>query len=177
MSRHSPLARCACRDFSSWRGARGFADGHGRQLPRLTGGPFSYQTYAADTLKKSIPMAAKPMKQAVIAPSMLYPLEGQLDGYSGTTSSLAGAPGRWLKRVDLGVGWGHPMTIAASGVLRCGSGVVPASVPGRERPAAKRDRERHRLDRRRSGCSRYHRTLRRPHPTRRPPSAVHRGRR
>ena len=41
-----------------------FADGHNRQLPRLTGGPFRYKTYAADTLKKSITMAHKPMKQA-----------------------------------------------------------------------------------------------------------------
>src|SRR3984885_12632523 len=41
-----------------------FADGHKRQLPRLTGGPFRYKTYAADTLKKSIAMAHKPMKQA-----------------------------------------------------------------------------------------------------------------
>ena len=48
-----------------------FADGHRRQLPRLTGGPFRYQTYAADTLKKAIGLASKPMKQAVIAPSML----------------------------------------------------------------------------------------------------------
>src|SRR5499427_10462963 len=31
-----------------------FADGHHRQLPRLTGGPFRYKTYAADLLKKSI---------------------------------------------------------------------------------------------------------------------------
>ncbi len=61
-----------------------FADGHGRQLPRLTGGPFRYKTYAADTLKKSIRLASRPMKQAVIAPSMLYllyPLEGEVDGY------------------------------------------------------------------------------------------------
>ena len=61
-----------------------FADGHGRQLPRLTGGPFRYQTYAADTLKKSIGMATKPMKQAVIAPSMLallYPLSTEVPGY------------------------------------------------------------------------------------------------
>lgn len=62
-----------------------FADGHGRQLPRLTGGPFKYQTYAADTLKKSIKIANKPMKQAVIAPSMLallYPLSTEVPGYS-----------------------------------------------------------------------------------------------
>jgi methionine synthase II (cobalamin-independent) len=62
-----------------------FADGHDRQLPRLTGGPFRYQTYAADTLRKSIPLAHKPMKQAVIAPSMLallYPLDEEVPGYS-----------------------------------------------------------------------------------------------
>jgi methionine synthase II (cobalamin-independent) len=61
-----------------------FADGHGRQLPRLTGGPFRYKTYAADTLKKSIGYAHRPMKQAVIAPSMLYllyPLEDEVPGY------------------------------------------------------------------------------------------------
>ena len=56
-----------------------FADGHNRQLPRLTGGPFGYKTYAADTLKKSITMAHKPMKQAVIAPSML---DEEIPGYS-----------------------------------------------------------------------------------------------
>jgi methionine synthase II (cobalamin-independent) len=62
-----------------------FADGHNRQLPRLTGGPFRYKTYAADTLKKSIGMAHKPMKQAVIAPSMLallYPLDREIPGYT-----------------------------------------------------------------------------------------------
>src|SRR5215472_9369852 len=61
-----------------------FSDAHSRQLPRLTGGPFRYQTYAADTLRKSIAMASKPMKQAVIAPSMLallYPLDDELPGY------------------------------------------------------------------------------------------------
>ena len=62
-----------------------FADGHGRQLPKLTGGPFRYKTYAADTLAKSIVMATKPMKQAVIAPSMLallYPLSTDVPGYT-----------------------------------------------------------------------------------------------
>jgi methionine synthase II (cobalamin-independent) len=62
-----------------------FTDGHHRQLPRLTGGPFRYKTYAADYLKKAIPMATKPVKQAVIAPSMLallYPLDGEVPGYS-----------------------------------------------------------------------------------------------
>lgn len=62
-----------------------FDDGHHRQLPRLTGGPFRYKTFASDYLSKSIPYATKPMKQAVIAPSMLsllYPLDDDLDGYS-----------------------------------------------------------------------------------------------
>jgi len=62
-----------------------FADGHKRQLPRLTGGPFRYKAYAADSLRKSIKWASKPMKQAVIAPSMivlLYPLDEKLPGYS-----------------------------------------------------------------------------------------------
>lgn len=62
-----------------------FSDGHGRQLPRLTRGPFRYKTYAADTLAKSIGYATKPMKQAVIAPSMLallYPLDEEIPGYS-----------------------------------------------------------------------------------------------
>ena len=62
-----------------------FTDGHHRQLPRLTGGPFRYKTYAADYLKKSMKFATKPMKQAVIAPSMLsllYPLDEEVSGYS-----------------------------------------------------------------------------------------------
>ncbi len=62
-----------------------FADGHGRQLPKLVKGPFQYNFYAADTLKKSLPYATKPMKQAVIAPSMLallYPLKDEVEGYS-----------------------------------------------------------------------------------------------
>jgi methionine synthase II (cobalamin-independent) len=62
-----------------------FADGHHRQLPRLIGGPFRYKTFASDLLKKSIKMATKPMKQAVIAPSMLallYPLDTELPDYS-----------------------------------------------------------------------------------------------
>jgi methionine synthase II (cobalamin-independent) len=62
-----------------------FDDGHHRQLPRLTAGPFRYKTFASDYLSKSKPYATKPMKQAVIAPSMLsllYPLDGKLDGYS-----------------------------------------------------------------------------------------------
>ena len=62
-----------------------FADGHNRQLPKLTSGPFRYKAFAADSLKKSIKLAKKPMKQAVIAPSMLallYPLDEEVPGYS-----------------------------------------------------------------------------------------------
>ncbi|MBA2642408.1 MAG: hypothetical protein H0U82_05725 [Actinobacteria bacterium] len=62
-----------------------FADGHNRQLPRLTGGPFRYKAFASDSLAKSIKYATKPMKQAVIAPSMLallYPLYDEIPGYS-----------------------------------------------------------------------------------------------
>jgi methionine synthase II (cobalamin-independent) len=62
-----------------------FDDGHHRQLPRLTAGPFRYKTFAGDYLAQSKPYATKPMKQAVIAPSMLsllYPLDGEVDGYS-----------------------------------------------------------------------------------------------
>ncbi len=62
-----------------------FSDGHHRQLPRLMGGPFKYKTYAAEFLKEALKMAHKPLKQAVIAPSMLsllYPLDGEIEGYS-----------------------------------------------------------------------------------------------
>jgi methionine synthase II (cobalamin-independent) len=62
-----------------------FDDGHHRQLPRLTGGPFRYKTFAAEFVEKNKAIATKPVKQAVIAPSMLmllYPLEGEIAGYS-----------------------------------------------------------------------------------------------
>jgi len=51
----------------------------------ITGGPFRYKTFAADLFAKSKPYATKPMKQAVIAPSMLYllyPLKEALPDYS-----------------------------------------------------------------------------------------------
>ena len=62
-----------------------FDDGHHRQLPRLTGGPFKYQTYASEFVEKNKKMASKGVKQAVISASMmmlLYPLEEELEGYS-----------------------------------------------------------------------------------------------
>jgi methionine synthase II (cobalamin-independent) len=62
-----------------------FDDGHHRQLPRLTGGPFHYKTFASEFVEKNRAIATKPVKQAVIAPSMLmllYPLEGEIEDYS-----------------------------------------------------------------------------------------------
>jgi 5-methyltetrahydropteroyltriglutamate--homocysteine methyltransferase len=61
-----------------------FADGHTRQLPRLTAGPFRYTTYAAEYLDAAKPYAHVPVKQAVIsasALSLLYP-PGGIEGYS-----------------------------------------------------------------------------------------------
>jgi methionine synthase II (cobalamin-independent) len=62
-----------------------FDDGHHRQLPRLTGGPFRYKTYASEFVEKNKKIATHDVKQAVISPSMmmlLYPLDGEIDGYS-----------------------------------------------------------------------------------------------
>lgn len=61
-----------------------FADGHTRQLPKISAGPFRYQTYAAAYLSKAKTLTNLPVKQAVIsasALSLLYPAEG-IDGYS-----------------------------------------------------------------------------------------------
>jgi 5-methyltetrahydropteroyltriglutamate--homocysteine methyltransferase len=60
-----------------------FADGHTRQLPRITAGPFRYVTYAGSYVEAARPYAHVPLKQAVIsasALSLLYPAE-ELDGY------------------------------------------------------------------------------------------------
>jgi 5-methyltetrahydropteroyltriglutamate--homocysteine methyltransferase len=60
-----------------------FADGHQRQLPRLTAGPFRYQRRADGYLRAAQAHASVPVKQAVIAPSalsLLYPAGG-IDGY------------------------------------------------------------------------------------------------
>ena len=62
-----------------------FDDGHNRQLPRVTRGPFRYKTYASEFVAKNKAIATHPVKQAVISPSMmmlLYPLDGEIDGYS-----------------------------------------------------------------------------------------------
>jgi 5-methyltetrahydropteroyltriglutamate--homocysteine methyltransferase len=61
-----------------------FADGHQRQLPFLTQGPFHYGVHAERYLRAALPHANVPVKQAVIAPSalsLLYPADG-LSGLS-----------------------------------------------------------------------------------------------
>jgi 5-methyltetrahydropteroyltriglutamate--homocysteine methyltransferase len=60
-----------------------FEDGHVRQLPRLTGGPFRYKTHADKYLEVARRHARVPVKQAVIsasALSLLYP-QGDIAGY------------------------------------------------------------------------------------------------
>jgi 5-methyltetrahydropteroyltriglutamate--homocysteine methyltransferase len=60
-----------------------FEDGHVRQLPRLTSGPFRYQTHADSYLEEATKYAHRPVKQAVIsasALSLLYPPDG-IEGY------------------------------------------------------------------------------------------------
>lgn len=60
-----------------------FEDGHTRQLPRLTRGPFRYGRYAGEYVRLARPFAHRPLKQAVIsasALSLLYPTQG-IEGY------------------------------------------------------------------------------------------------
>lgn len=61
-----------------------FEDGHTRQLPRLTAGPFRYATHADAYLERALEIASVPVKQAVIAPSaisLIYPQQ-PIDGYT-----------------------------------------------------------------------------------------------
>ncbi|MFF2082001.1 5-methyltetrahydropteroyltriglutamate--homocysteine methyltransferase [Kitasatospora sp. NPDC058162] len=61
-----------------------FADGHTRQLPALTSGPFRYRVHAEQYLRAAQKVATVPVKQSVVAPSLLsllYPANG-IDGYS-----------------------------------------------------------------------------------------------
>src|SRR5207344_52074 len=48
-----------------------FADGHIRQLPKITAGPFRYQTYASSYLEKAKQLTNLPVKQAVISVSVM----------------------------------------------------------------------------------------------------------
>jgi 5-methyltetrahydropteroyltriglutamate--homocysteine methyltransferase len=60
-----------------------FADGHTRQLPVITAGPFRYRTHADSYVTAAQRFATRPLKQAVIsasALSLLYPADG-IDGY------------------------------------------------------------------------------------------------
>ena len=60
-----------------------FEDGHTRQLPLLTAGPFRYATHASTYLTAAKRLTALPVKQAVIsasALSLLYPESG-IPGY------------------------------------------------------------------------------------------------
>ena len=60
-----------------------FADGHNRQLPKLTAGPFRFATFAERYLLVAKKHAHVPVKQAVIsasALSLLYP-QGGIPGY------------------------------------------------------------------------------------------------
>lgn len=61
-----------------------YSDGHTRQLPVLTAGPFRYAVHAVQYLRAAQKHASVPVKQAVIAPSalsLLYPPDG-IGGYS-----------------------------------------------------------------------------------------------
>lgn len=61
-----------------------FADGHARQMPRLTAGPFRYKVFADQYLDVAMRLTHTPVKQAVISPSalsLLYPAEG-IAGYT-----------------------------------------------------------------------------------------------
>jgi methionine synthase II (cobalamin-independent) len=60
-----------------------FADGHTRQLPRLTSGPFRFGRYADGYLEAAQRYTRLPVKQAVIAASalsLIYPQDG-VEGY------------------------------------------------------------------------------------------------
>jgi 5-methyltetrahydropteroyltriglutamate--homocysteine methyltransferase len=60
-----------------------FEDGHSRQLPVLSSGPFRYAAYAATYLEGAQRYATRPLKEAVIsasALSLLYP-QGGIPGY------------------------------------------------------------------------------------------------
>lgn len=61
-----------------------FEDGHFRQLPLLTSGPFKYGNYAVKYLKTAQEKTDTPIKQAVIsasALSLIYPQNG-IEGYT-----------------------------------------------------------------------------------------------
>ena len=85
-----------------------FKDGHVRQLPRLTKGPFRYATHAATFLSAAKALTRLPVKQAVIsasALSLLYPQAG-ISGYSRDSfvTDLVSGSGRRHPSVSLAHG-------------------------------------------------------------------------
>jgi 5-methyltetrahydropteroyltriglutamate--homocysteine methyltransferase len=63
-----------------------FEDGHSRQLPLLTSGPFRYGNYAVKYLSAAQKLTTLPVKQAIIsasALSLIYPADG-IEGYPQT---------------------------------------------------------------------------------------------
>jgi 5-methyltetrahydropteroyltriglutamate--homocysteine methyltransferase len=79
-----------------------FKDGHTRQLPLLTAGPFRYQTYADSYLVAAKKLTSRPVKQAVIsasAISLLYP-QGGIPGYpqSAFADDLVGEAATDIRR-------------------------------------------------------------------------------
>ncbi len=78
-----------------------FADGHTRQLPRLTSGPFRFKTYASSFLETARQFTKTPVKQAVISASLLSLLYPQVEipGYPRETfiNDLVAEAGRLPK--------------------------------------------------------------------------------
>ena len=113
-----------------------FDDGHNRQLPRITQGPFRYKTYASEFVAKNKMIATHPVKQAVISPSMmmlLYPLDGEIDGYSRE---------QFLMRLRRRGREGHPQVLRRRRGARLGR--LHRGSPGQqERLAQPLDRPQH----------------------------------
>ena len=84
-----------------------FDDGHHRQLPRLTSGPFRYQTYAAQFVEQAVPLAIL----GVVLPP----------GYASARGShfvlSAGGPARWLRGIDEVDAKGSAEDVARGGLL------------------------------------------------------------
>ena len=83
-----------------------FADGHTRQLPRLTAGPFRWANHAGGYVRAARALTSRPVKQAVIAPSALSLLyQGEVPDYSRAqfiADLLAGAEAEIRGAFDAG---------------------------------------------------------------------------
>jgi 5-methyltetrahydropteroyltriglutamate--homocysteine methyltransferase len=70
---------CGLKNLSKEGNIIPFADGHTRQLPKLTAGPFHFGIHAGSYVEAARRYTKKPLKQAVIsasALSLIYPAEG-----------------------------------------------------------------------------------------------------